>query len=750
MIIESNIKKYVIFSEDSILNALQKISDNNHGFILAVNETGVVEGILTDGDFRDWLLTQDNIDLNINIGSVVNKEYLYCNEADSYEEKDSILFHNSHIKCLPILNSQERVVGIAFKSHPKIVLGNNEISDENQAFIIAEIGNNHNGSFEVAKRLVDEAFLAGADCAKFQMRSLKDLYRETTFSNGSEDLGAEYTIDLLNKFQLSDDDLFRIFDYCHEKKIEPLCTPWDVDSFEKLNRYGLAAFKVASADLTNHDLLNEMVKANKPLICSTGMSKDNEIISAVNLFKKGGVQFALLHCNSTYPAPYKDINLKYMARLKEMTGGGVIGYSGHERGFHIPIAAVAKGAKIIEKHFSLDKTMEGNDHRVSLLPDKFKNMVLAIRNVEESIGSGGARKISQGELINRENLAKSIVCACDLKKSDIITEETIGIKSPGQGLPPYKKQELLGRKAKRDISKGDFFYISDIEDTNNHPHDYNFQRKWGIPVRFHDINKYIDKSDMDLFEFHLSYKDLEAVVDEFLVKQSDFDFVVHCPELFTGDHLLDLCSNDESYRKHSVNELQRVIKLTRKLNSYFPKTERPMIVTNVGGFSMDSHITYNKEKFYDILEQSLHELDSDGVEIIPQSMPPFPWHFGGQRYHNLFVDPHEIKAFCKNNDMRICLDVSHSILACNNYRWSISDFIQITAPYVAHLHIADATGKDEEGLQIGDGSVDFPELSKLLNENNINASFIPEIWQGHKNGGEGFWFALNLLEQMGF
>ena len=375
-------------------------------------------------------------------------------------------------------------------------------------------------------------------------------------------------------------------------------------------------------------------------------------------------------------------------------------------------------------------------------------MVRGIREVELSLdGSDRGKNITQGELINRENLAKSLVINQRLKKGDIITGSMIDVRSPGKGLEPYRRVELIGKKAKRDYAKGDYFFISDVEDICIEPNkNYNFNRPWGIPVRFHDFHPLLGRSKFDFIEFHLSYKDLELNLDDYFQNMYDIEFFVHSPELFKNDHILDLCSRDKSYREKSVHEFNKVIALTRSLKKYFPKTKNPRIIVNVGGFSLNSPLEKDETKeLYKIFAQSFNELDLDGVEIIPQTMPPFPWHFGGQRFHNLFMDPDEIVEICRQLGISICLDVSHSKLACNHFKWSFSEFLKKAGPFVDHIHIADAKGVDGEGLQIGDGEMDFRTLFHDLDKFSPQASFIPEIWQGHKNNGEGFWIALNRL-----
>lgn len=743
--IDKSISKYIVFDQENLRDALQKINSNEERIIFAVSPSGILTGVLTDGDFRRWVLAQGAVDLKCPVSQASNTSFLHACIDDDHKKIAGMLQGN--IEFVPILDRSKRLVAIARRREPKIQIGNRVVDDRSPSFLIAEIGNNHNGDFDLGRRLIDLARESGADCAKFQLRDVKSLYRNSGNPNDSrEDLGSQYTLDLLSRFQLPVEQMYRLFDYCKEVGLIPLCTPWDLASLKALEDYELDAYKVASADLTNHELLEALAKTHVPLICSTGMSTDFEIEESVELLKKLGAPYALLHCNSTYPTPFKDVNLSYMSRLKEV-GQCPIGYSGHERGYSVPLAAVAMGAKIIEKHFTVDRNMEGNDHKVSLLPEEFQRMVQGIREIEESFGTSTVRKISQGELINREVLGKSLVINRDLNPGEVITQEMIEVKSPGQGLRPYKKQNLIGLTAKRKFRAGDFFFPSDLSAAEGSLHQFRFERPWGLPVRYHDFRQLADKVSMDLVEFHLSYKDLDARLEDFFDGTSELQMVVHSPELFAHDHILDLCSTDENYRMRSLAELQRVIRVTRDLKKYFPKTERPRIVVNAGGFTLDAPMVPSaRAAAYAKILQSCQQLDCQGIELIFQTMPPFPWHYGGQRYQNLFIDPDEAQEFCIKNGFRICLDISHSKLACNHFGWSFREFVQKVGPHVAHLHIADAEGVDGEGLQVGDGDIDFSALAADLKASAPNASFIPEIWQGHKNQGEGFWVALERLE----
>ena len=745
MLIIKSIKNFIVFREDTIFDALRKIDKNQHQIVFVLDDNGVLEGVVTDGDFRRWSTSQRAVELGGAVSSVMNSDFLVHSVHDD-PAVISVSF-STRVNIIPLVENSGRLVAIALQQYEGIQIGEHIITDDSPCFVIAEIGNNHNGDIDLAKRLVDLAIEAGADCAKFQMRNVERSYRNHGKSNDkSADLGTQYTLDLLNRFQLSNEKLLNVFDYCKSKGIVPLCTPWDLDSLKVLESYGMEAYKAASADLTNNELLEALAVTGKPLICSTGMSTEVEIKQTIKFLRHRGTQFIMLHCNSTYPTPIKDVNLRYLSRLKDILGTP-IGYSGHERGYSIPVVAVGMGARIIEKHFSIDKNMEGNDHKVSLLPDEFKEMVTQIRLVEEAMGSCEERTISQGESMNREILAKSLVINQTLKAGEIIARDMISIKSPGQGLQPYHLDSLVGKKAQRNFSTGDYFFESDIHEKRIVPRHYSFRRPFGIPVRYHDYKGLISGTNVDLVEFHLSYRDLEEDVEKLFDGPQDIGLAVHCPELFARDHILDLCSKDQEYRKHSIMELQRVINITRLLKKYFHKTERPVVVTNVGGFNKGGFSPKEQRPdMYNCVADALNQIDSDGVELIIQTMLPFPWHFGGQSYHNLFINPDEIVEFCSKTGYRICLDISHSQMACSYYKWSLDEFVRKVGKYTAHLHVVDALGVDGEGVQIGKGDVDFVQLSKTLDSLMHGVPFVPEIWQGHKQDGAGFWMALEFLE----
>ncbi len=748
MIIDRHIDGLVIHADEPVSAALRRIDANRNRLVFVVDGNRRLEGILTDGDFRRWLLAQAQPDLQRPVREAMRPD---CRRARLNDPPARITaLFSEQVSFLPLLDAQDHLVAVARprRRHDAFTIGPFTLDAQSPVFVIAEVGINHNGDPALARRLVDAAADAGADCVKFQMRNLADLYRNAgDATDAREDLGTQYTLDLLSRFELDPDEMLRLFTYCHEREIFPFVTPWDLATLQYLEQHGLQAYKVASADLTNHDLLTALARTGKPLICSTGMASEAEIIESVNLLRREGAQYALLHCNSTYPAPFKDLNLRYLTRLREI-GECPVGYSGHERGWHIAVAAVARGAKIIEKHITVDRTLEGNDHQVSLLPDEFAEMVRRIRETEQALGSGEARALTQGEMMNRTTLAKSVVVTRAVRAGEVITADLLGVKSPGRGLQPNRKADLVGRPARRDMQAGDFFFPSDLDDQAVQARPYRFRRPWGVAVRYHDYRAILAKSNPDFIEFHLSYKDMELDHTQFFDRPYPaLGFTVHSPDLFPGDHLLNLADADDAHRARSVAELQRVVDLTRDLKRWFPSVERPLIIASLGGYTRD-RILDGPERMaaYARLEASLRQIDATGVEIIAQTLPPFPWYFGGQLYLSLFMQAEDTRDFCRRTGLRLCFDISHSKLACTHFKWSFKEFTDIVAPYTAHLHIADARGVDGEGLQVGEGDLDFVLLAEQLERHCPRASFIPEIWQGHKNDGEGFWQALERLE----
>jgi N,N'-diacetyllegionaminate synthase len=330
----------------------------------------------------------------------------------------------------------------------------------NKTLIIAEAGVNHNGDINLAKKLIDAAANAGVDYVKFQTFNSKKLVsknaQKATYQKENTGNAVESQLAMLQKLELSKEAHYDLIEYCKSKNIKFLSTGFDLDSIQFLNDLNIDLFKVPSGEITNLPYLRTIGGLKKPVIISTGMADMQEIEDALEVVLKSGTtldNITILHCNTEYPTPMQDVNLTAMLNIKEKFNVA-IGYSDHTLGIEIPIAAVALGAKVIEKHFTLDNAMEGPDHKASLNPAELKAMVDAIRNLEVALGNG-IKAPSQSETKNKPIARKSLVANRNMKKGDIFTEENITIKRPGTGISPMLWDAYIGKIATKDYQEDD-------------------------------------------------------------------------------------------------------------------------------------------------------------------------------------------------------------------------------------------------------------------------------------------------------
>ena len=327
-------------------------------------------------------------------------------------------------------------------------------------YIIAEAGVNHNGDINLAYQLVDAAKAAGVDCIKFQTFKSENLVSHTAQKAEYQKAatGDSSQQDMLKQLELSFGEFVSLKEYCDRKGICFLSTPFDFESIEFLNSIEMPFWKIPSGEVTNYPYLVALAKTGKPVVMSTGMCEMREIEDAIAVLRENGASdIKLLHCNTEYPTPYEDVNLKAMKTLRDAFGVEV-GYSDHTKGIEVPIAAVAMGASVIEKHFTLDRNMEGPDHKASLEPQELKEMVDSIRHIEAALGSGDKRP-SPSEKKNMAVARKSIVAAARIKAGDILTEENITVKRPGNGICPMRWKEVLGTRAVRDFEEDELIEI---------------------------------------------------------------------------------------------------------------------------------------------------------------------------------------------------------------------------------------------------------------------------------------------------
>lgn len=333
-----------------------------------------------------------------------------------------------------------------------------------KTLIIAEAGVNHNGSLELAKQLIDAAAEAGVDYVKFQTFKTENLVSkqapkaEYQKRNTGDSEHSQFS--MLKKLELSPEQHVELIDYCQKKGVRFFSTAFDLDSIDFLSGLKLGLWKIPSGEITNYPYLKKIALRKEPVILSTGMSDLEDIGNAIRVLEQYGVnreKITVLHCNTEYPTPMADVNLRAMQTIKKLLGVKV-GYSDHTLGIEVPIAAVALGAEVIEKHFTLSREMEGPDHKASLEPDELKAMVKAIRHVEIALGSGN-KKITESEAKNRAVARKSIVASSFIRKGEMFTENNISVKRPGTGISPMEWENVLGQMAKKDFEPEDLIEL---------------------------------------------------------------------------------------------------------------------------------------------------------------------------------------------------------------------------------------------------------------------------------------------------
>ena len=331
----------------------------------------------------------------------------------------------------------------------------------NNVIIIAEAGVNHNGSIDLAKKLIDAAVYAGVDFVKFQTFKSESLVsksaKKAVYQIQNTNDTSESQLQMLKKLELSREQHYEIVAYCKEKNISIFSTAFDIESLEFLKDLGLSIVKIPSGEITNLPYLRKAAELFSEIIISTGMSTMNDIKLAINVFLKAGHKkdnISILHCNTEYPTQMKDVNLRAMKTIQKRFNTKV-GYSDHTLGSEVPIAAVALGAQIIEKHFTLDRSLPGPDQLASLEPNELKFMVDSIRNIELAISGSGEKLPSNSEIINIEIARKSIVAKTNILRGELFSEKNLTTKRPGNGISPMKWDNIIGKTSKRNFNEDD-------------------------------------------------------------------------------------------------------------------------------------------------------------------------------------------------------------------------------------------------------------------------------------------------------
>lgn len=606
-------------------------------------------------------------------------------------------------------------------------------------YYIAEIGVNHNGSIEQALTLMQQAKESGVDAVKFQKRDLDSLYTPEVLDDpNSQEWSFQYLIPQLRELELSHEDFVKLRAAAKDLDLDFIVTPFDHVSLQFCLELGVDAFKMASADLVYWPLMEAIAKTGKPFILSTGMWDKDTITRCVNHVKQFSTNFVVLHCQSTYPAPDDNLNLNFLNTLKDIWPN--VGYSSHDRGTLPCLLAFTQGASIIEKHITADTAQLGPDHKASATPAEFKEMIDSIERAKVILGNS-EKVVNQAETLNKELFAKSAYLIVDKSKGDTISLNDVQFLSPGKGLFSSDLENYIGKPLQIEKKIGELLTKEDFGERltiDNWPR-FEFNREWGVKCRFHDFNDY-DKVDSKFVEFHCSDKDLDFNGD---IGNSNKKLVIHAPEILDKD-LLDLCSANTAIQDKSIDAIRETIKLTKKVHTKFSQSSKPKIVVHLGGMSLNE-MTPNLKTMMTQAERFLKTLDLSEVELMPENLPPRPWYLGGQWYQYAFCTAEDMLQFCRSMGLGMTLDICHAQLWCKYAGHSLLDYVETVMPVVSHVHLSDALGIDGEGLQFGEGEIDFDVLMRKLEKKTF--SWVPEIWSGHCHGGIGNYHALCHLKK---
>ena len=638
---------------------------------------------------------------------------------------------------------------------------------------IAEIGINHNGSILLAKKLIQQSKRIGCNYVKFQVRNINEIYHKKFLKNPSNAENAhQYIFNEIKKTSLSKKNFLKLFKFSKKQNLNVMVTPFDLKSLKICSNKNVDAIKIGSPDFENIQLISEALKYKKPLFLSTGVSNTDEIKKVKVILKKKNnfnVPITIFHCVSSYPPNEQEINLKYLTKLKKLFPNYNLGYSGHERGYIPSLISIYFGARTIERHITLDRKLPGPDHNSSLTESQFKALVDEANKVIKYLDQKNislnkflqyfkftknkacigkiSKDISLNSQFNKRILGKSAVYAHNFKKNRIIDLSDLKFLSPGIGISGVEFNSLKNKKLKRNVNKLDYISKDDFKNKNEIKFRANkfksINRKWGLIGRLGDFDQFInDKSD--LIEIHLTWREL--LNPRKITKYYNSELIIHAPEYF-NDKLIDFTSSDRKVLNNSFEMIENLRTLVENIKNkfYFDEKKGPKVVLHPGGHSERSFVNNRLTKYRNLFK-NLKKIRSKDYNLILENMPPFPWYFGGKYYQHIFSNTEEIKKFCEESDMKICFDTSHAKLASNALNKDFRIFTKKILNHIEYLHISDAAKSYEEGLQIGEGEIDFRDFFTIIK--NIDASFVPEIWNGHLEKGKGFKLAMERINQL--
>lgn len=623
-------------------------------------------------------------------------------------------------------------------------------------YYIAEIGKACNGDLDYCWRLLQECKKANVDAVRFHHYDLEESVHSGLLK---KDAKTERTWSFALKLPFREEVLFSeasyrvIYDWCKELGLDFIATPWDIKSFELFKRVGIQDYKIHSMNAMNVPLMEQVVNQCRNLYISTGGLSDQQVArlsSTYHLRDKENV--VLMHAVCAYPVPETVINMKAMQSIGKYCRK--VGYASNDIYDMSILSAAALGAKVIEKHVHLQED-ERDLHKASMKIQGYKELIRQANQLQRILGTE-IKHESRGEMINQEILSKSIVLKKNVEAGEILDANNLTLKLPSKGINAKQWFDVVGKKASKSLKEGDYLFSSDMVTSDGTTHrslqkGSNEDRafipgKIGVVARMKDIDEIIQDRNVDYVEVHYAASDLEKE-DEW--KDYDLDLVVHFPEYADGK-MLDLCTYDENLRQFSIDIINKVLDKTRNLKQHFKRcTGDVKFVLHPGAMTFPKLLD-NPKKQFDLFADSLTKLNTEGIEVLIENMLSFAWFLGddwsaNQGLNNSFMDAEEMYRFCTTYHYGMCLDLCHAKLYTNYAGKSFLEYMERVKPIVKHLHYSDCIGIDSEGLQVGEGDIDWSEVCRVFQDHTYG--WTPEIWNGHHDHGEKFYEAHRRLNQ---
>jgi N-acetylneuraminate synthase len=598
--------------------------------------------------------------------------------------------------------------------------------------IIAEIGINHNGSYDVAKELIKASAKCGVDAIKFQYRNLSRCYGVL-----KNEIGDEILSDHINKSYLSPSQILELTTYAKGLGLIvgiSFFIESDIQDFStEIKKFDF--FKVPSPEFDNVDLIKALLLLNKKVFISTGARNEDLICSVLEKIKFG--DWNIFHCISNYPTQIFNAKLGYIKYLKRKWGREV-GYSSHDESWATSLAAMTQGVKWIERHITLDKEMDGLDHSTSSTPDEFSLIVQYAKYTNQMLEGDSPRRANQGELMNLQNLGRSFYFSERVKEGDILKLTNLEYRSPATGIGMASIDSFLGKKLLQVVDAGDalvpsMFVCPPALSLNTL--NYANKNRLTLPARFHDLRKLRKSLPTGNYELHLSYSELSAKINFDLFNAAE-RYSIHLPDYISSTEIMNPFSSNEIVRDESLKIIKNGFLLAEYLHSLTGH-----VVPIVASFSV---IDTNLDDFYMNCKTLSDSLSNEKHFLTMQILPPFAWYFGGSVPITPFSSWHGWEKIVEHK-IPITLDLSHLIMSCNYYSYSLVKAIDLLMPFAKHLHLSLADGVDGEGIDFRGVTPSLQNvISNMLDQQDCMK--VIEVWQGHLDGFQGFRSALEDLQ----